>query len=350
MKDINKILLITLTNIGDAVLTLPVALVLKERFPSAQLDVLLGPRAQGLFRKIPYFHQTIVYDKRITLSEKIKLVLKLRKEKYDLIVDLRHSLFPLFIGARYHTPLLFRVPEQIRHKRDFHLYKLKLSGVDFTPSESPGSPWAGKEYLPRTNVLVRGLLRKGRVKASPFLTGVTNFSFDNPLGISADEERRIDELLADKGIYPEDKLIVLAPGARDKKKRWDPEKFACLVDKLTEQGKVILVGGAEEKGVINEVISLTAEKPLRLDGEIDLKELAVLLKRCTLFIGNDSAPMQIASLLRTPTIGIFGPTDVQRFKPLGKKSRVIKNGSSMNSVKPEEVLEAARELLKDSPC
>jgi len=65
---------------------------------------------------------------------------------------------------------------------------------------------------------VRGLLRKDGVKAPPFLTGVTNFSFGNPLGISSVEERRIDELLADKGIYPEDKLIVLAPGQETRKK------------------------------------------------------------------------------------------------------------------------------------
>lgn len=306
MKNINKILLITLTNIGDAVLTLPVALVLREKFPSARLDVLLGPRPQQLFKKISYFHQAIVYDKRVILREKIKLVLKLKKEKYDLIVDLRHSLFPLFIGARYRTPLLFRIPEQIRHIRDFHLRKLKLSGVEFT-----------------------------------------NFSSDNPFGVSSDEKEKIDELLADKGIYPEDKLIVLAPGANDKVKRWKAENFAWLSDKLTEQKKVILVGSKEDSKSIDKIVSLSVNMPLRLDGQLGLKDLAVLLKRCALFIGNDSAPMHISSLLGIPVVGIFGPTDVERSKPLSKKSRAIKNGSSIDSVKPEEVLEAAKELLKD---
>ncbi len=305
-RNINKILLITLTNIGDAVLTLPVALVLREKFPSARLDALLGPRPQQLFKKISYFHQTIAYDKRIILREKIKLVLKLRKEKYDFIVDLRHSLFPLFIGAKYHTPLLFRIPEQIRHIRDFHLYKLKLSGVEFT-----------------------------------------NFSSDNPFGISPDEKERIDELLADKGVCPEDKLIVLAPGAKDKIKRWKAENFAWLSDKLTEQRKVILVGSKEDKKIIDRIVSLLEKEVLRLDGQLGLKDLVVLLKRCALFIGNDSAPMHMSSLLEIPTIGIFGPTDVKKAGPLGKRSKAIKKGSSIDSVKLEEVLEAAKELLKD---
>ncbi len=306
MKNVNKILLITLTNIGDAVLSLPVVLVLKEKYPSAKLDVLLGQPPAELFKKISYFRQVIVYNKKVSWLRKLNLILRLRREKYDLIIDLRHSLFPLFIGAKRHTPLLFRVPKKIKHIRDFYLWKLKISGVNFS-----------------------------------------TFSLHNLFAISPNEEKMVNNFLKTKGIYEQDKLIIFAPGAKDKIKRWRTENFAWLSDKLTEQGRIILVGSSEEKNVIDEIISFARKIPLRLDGKIDLKNLIVLLKRCSLFVGNDSAPMHISSLLENPTIGIFGPTDVEKFKPLGKKSRVIKKGASINLVKPQEVLEVAKELIKN---
>jgi len=306
LKDIRKILLITLTNIGDAVLTLPVALVLKEKFPSAYLDVLLGPKPYELFRNIPYFSKVIPYDKRMPCFRKIRLILKLRRERYDLVVDLRHSLFPLFLKPRYSTPLLFKVSKEIKHKQDFHLYKLKLAGVDFV-----------------------------------------GFSSDNPFGINFNEGRKIDDLLISKGIYSEDKLIVLAPSARDRGKRWGAQNFARLSDALSREGKVVLVGSKEDKEVIEEVLFFSKSKPLRLDGELDLRDLVVLLKRADLFIGNDSAPMQIASLLGIPTIGIFGPTEVEKYKPLGDRSRAIRKGRSVDLVLPEEVLKLAKELIRD---
>jgi heptosyltransferase III len=60
-----------------------------------------------------------------------------------------------------------------------------------------------------------------------------------------------------------------------------------------------------------------------LAGRLTLKQLAALLKRAVLFVGNDSAPMHMAQAVRTPVIALFGPSGVHNWGPRGERDRVI---------------------------
>src|SRR3989338_8608767 len=100
LSNIRKILFITLSNIGDTVLTLPVLSALKDNFPNAVIDVVVGPRPEQVFKKDPRVNRVFVYDKHAGLKDKMGFIQKLRAEKYDLAIDMKTSLFPFLIGAK----------------------------------------------------------------------------------------------------------------------------------------------------------------------------------------------------------------------------------------------------------
>jgi len=101
-----KILFITLSNIGDVILTLSVFSALKDSFQKEKIDVVVGPRAKEVFQKDPRVGNLFIYDKHANLKEKIAFIKKIRKKNYDLAVDMRASLIPLLIGARKRTSLI----------------------------------------------------------------------------------------------------------------------------------------------------------------------------------------------------------------------------------------------------
>jgi ADP-heptose:LPS heptosyltransferase len=134
----------------------------------------------------------------------------------------------------------------------------------------------------------------------------------------SEQEQRVAELFLRGSSFCDKKLLVAIHGGGHyfARKRWSIANFIEIIRFLTiELGvQVVLVGGHEDvedsliiKSMVPEVISAV--------GMLKLAETAALLKRCCLFIGNDSGPLHLAAALEVPTIGLFGPTDPRQFYP-----------------------------------
>ena len=76
LSNIHKILFITLSNIGDVILTLPVLSVLKDNFPDAFIDVVVGPRPEEVFKKDPRVSKVFIYNKHAALKDKMRFIRK----------------------------------------------------------------------------------------------------------------------------------------------------------------------------------------------------------------------------------------------------------------------------------
>src|SRR3989338_438253 len=114
---VRKILLISLTNLGDVILTTPVMAALRENFSGASLSVLIGPKAEELLRGSRTVNEVILYNKHLGILDKLKLVKALREKKFDLVVDLRDTLIPYLIGAGRLPRLFFkRSPVSMRER------------------------------------------------------------------------------------------------------------------------------------------------------------------------------------------------------------------------------------------
>lgn len=320
LNSVKRILIVSLSNIGDAVLTLPVFGALQENFREAQIDVVVGPRAKEVFEADPRVDTVFVYDKRASAASKLKLVLALRKKKYDLIVDLRNSLFRYLAGAKAWNKPVLNLPEEVVHKIDEHLSKIKTLGIKSEPKFYP--IW------------------------------ISQIDADNAL-----------KLVRKKGITDEEQVVCVSPGAKSYIKRWSEGGFAKVCDKLIEEFKVkvLFVGDEGDRLICERIINSMKHYAVSVAGMTNLRELAWCIKRSKLLITNDSAPLHIAGSLGVPSIAIFGPTDHRKYGPRqGLGVALYKtlhcspcevalcryNLECMRAVTAEEVLEAARKILK----
>ncbi|MCM8799574.1 MAG: lipopolysaccharide heptosyltransferase II [Candidatus Omnitrophica bacterium] len=317
---ISKILFITLSNIGDAILTLPVLDRLKESFSPCLITVVAGQRNFDIFKDNPYIEKVIIYDKKWPLRKKIELFFELRRKKFDIIVDIRHSLYGVLLPAKFKSPLFRFIPKDIKHKKYQHLYLIKKMVVDFQ-----------KE------------------------------SKDKIFYIKEEDKNYIDELLKKNGIDPQDKIIVVASGAKSHLKRWPKENYINLINELKKDFKIFLVGDNDDISDNRYIFKNTKDNVYDLTGKTTLGELASLLKRSALLITNDSAVMHLASYLGIPTVAIFGPTDENRYSPWSKNSLVVKKEifcrpcskaqcrfntiDCMRLIRPQDVLRAVEDIL-----
>ncbi|UCD55402.1 MAG: lipopolysaccharide heptosyltransferase II [Candidatus Omnitrophota bacterium] len=278
---IKRILAITLSNVGDIILTTPVIEVLLREFPGARLDVMVGPRGKEIFQCHKKLRNLIIYDKKAPFFEKFKLFLKLRSARYDLLVDLRHTILPFVLGARYKTNPFQRAPEEPAHKKDVHLSRLKNLGID-----------------------------------------TSNNNFHIP--IEETDKRYIDNLL---GALKGKPFIVVAPGAKSHVKRWPLKYFAELSDTLKNDlgYEIILTGGENDRIVIERILFYMKTKPVNLLEKTNICQLTYLIGKSKLLITNDSAPMHVGSACGAPTVAFFGPTDEKKYGPLTKAgSKVLR--------------------------
>ncbi len=319
MKSAKKILVITLSNIGDAVLTLPVMDALRAQYGEAEIDVVAGPRSAEVFLSDPRINKVYVYDKSAPLARKAGLMLELRKRRYDLLVDLRNSMFGFFAGARASNGPAKVTAGEAKHKTEEHLDRIRQLGIDAKYAPSP--VWIGKH-----------------------------------------DEEKARILLRDKGISDADRLICVSPGAKSHIKKWSEGGFAKACDMLAAsyKMKVVFVGDASEKETCQRIINMMRSYAVSTAGSTNLRELAWIIKRSSLLITNDSAPLHIAGSVGTPVVAIFGPTDPKKYGPRQGAGVAVSrklhcspceaaqcryNLECMKSVTVEEVFDTAKKVL-----
>jgi len=279
---VRRILVITLSNIGDIILTTPVVQSLVEEFKDAKIDIMVSPNGRELFSSNENIKDVIIYDKKSSPFSKFKLFLNLRGKKYDLVVDLRNTILPLILGAKFITNP-FRHDQKTRlHKKRIHLGRLEEIGIDTAKNYF---------YIP----------------------------------IKGDDKEYIDKVLFEFRGKP---FIVVSPGAKSHVKRWPLKNFANLCDMLKRSlgYEIVLIGDANDRIVIERVLFYMKTKPLNLIEKTNIGQLAYLVKKAALLITNDSAPLHVGSAVDAKILAFFGPTDEKKYGPLTKsQSRVLRN-------------------------
>lgn len=278
-----KILVISLSNIGDIVLTFPVIDILKRDFPQARLDIVLGPLGKSLVSDNPVFNKVYIYDKKQPPWITLKWILGLAVERYDLVVDLRNTAIPFMIFPGQRTPLTLPRKPGV-HMRQQHLSRLKT---------------------------------------------VHNFQNLSDarfcLNFSAEDKDFVHQHLA----FHESKLITFAPGSRSETKRWREDGFAKLGDMISSKkgGAIVIAGDDNDAPVAGRIKNLMTGPVIDLTGKLNLNQLAYLISISRFVIANDSAPLHLASYMNVPVIALFGPTDPGLYGPWGDKYLMLrKNG------------------------
>jgi lipopolysaccharide heptosyltransferase II len=315
---VKRILVITLSNIGDIILTTPVIRALADEFPDARIDVMTGPKGKEIFEKDPAVFKLIIYDKRMPMAEKRRLQLKLKKLQYDLVADLKNTIFPLLIGPKYRTATIQRFPKSVVHSSSRHLHRLKSMGIECANEKS-------YIYIPK------------------------------------EDEDYVSNMIRKEGIGSP--MVVVNAGAKSHLKRWTAEGFAGLSDRIIMEcgAEVVFIGTDEDRDVVANIIKMMKNRPHDIVGRTNLRQLASLLKRSSLVITNDSAPLHLACAVGAKVLALFGPTDPKIYGPTGEfdvsinkklfcspceKAVCAHNYECMKSIKADEVFDAARMMLE----
>lgn len=308
MKEkIEKILVISLQGIGDLLLFTPCLPILKRNFPHAKISMLILHHTKEIIEDNPNITDMITYQCQTKLDylKKLKLLIRLRKEKFDLAIcafpsGKRSAIIAYLTGANVRCgheytfikklPFLFNIKVDvpyIKHVVDLNLDLMSAIGIDVTKADK-------KLFFP--------LFPQDR-------TFIINF-------------------LQKNNISNQDLLIGINQGAMvlRRNKCWSKEKFIQLIEKLIKQfkAKIVLVGGYSERYISKEIITIFKTNVVDFTGLLSLKQSAALIEKCNLFIGNDSALIHISVAVDTPIVAIFGPTDPCLYGPYGSKHIVIR--------------------------
>lgn len=341
-RTVRTILVVLLCPLGDTLFATPALRALRRRFPEAEITVLCWASNEPLLRYNPHVNHVVACPGGLDLAVSS---LRMLERRFDLGVGLSHF-------GTWVTPF-FRATERI----GFPVFD------------------------------VFDARRLGRLYGRPVPDARDRHAIEYCLGVVAEAGARPDGLHMELHTGPAEKararellaslrrpVVAMHAGADHfPAKRWPPERFADLADRLAARfgASVVLVGGPDDVPLSAEIARRVRQAPLLdLTGRLALLETAALLERVDLMIGNDSGPLHMAQAVGTPVVGLFGPSDPRNFAPLDPRHRVVvgtcsrgrrcvrwMNGpirylqatecrcEAMRTISVESVLAAAAELL-----
>jgi len=305
-----KILIIALSGIGDALMFTPALKLLRAQLPDAQIDVLvMFNGAHDIFINNPNINNVYRFDFiREGSFNSLNYILSLRG-KYDASINVypsnrkEYNIISFLIGAKNKTAVKYL-------RKDFSDFGF-LNNTRITENDSL--------HNVQTNIkLVEKLLNK-------------NFDEEPPLELlmTVEDEIHSQKFLSENNISNNDLIIGFHPGCATLKnhikRRWEPEKFAELGKKLVNdhQAKILVFGGPDEDELKNSVkskIGLQNAVVVSTDG---ILQSAAIMKRCKVFVTNDSSQMHIAAALNLKVVAIIGPTNPNYIYPWKTEHKIV---------------------------
>jgi predicted lipopolysaccharide heptosyltransferase III len=299
LAKVRQILVIKLRYIGDVLLCTPVIESLKRSLPQASITMLVNAGTEEVLSHNPYLHDVVVVPQNKDWRRQTDLILRLRSKRFDLALDLTDGDRSAILGF--------------------------LSGASYRVGFNSENRW-------------RGVLYHRVVKADRHGMHAVNYHLEmlqdigckldhhGPRLYPSDHDRSVaDRGLFDKGLPKNSPFAVIHPGSRWWFKSWPPEKFSDLAKRIHGSlgYSVIVVGGPKDVKAADEIVLACGSWVKSLAGQISLLQLAALVQRALLFVGNDAGPMHIAAAMGTPVVALFGPTDPQVWGPWGAGHEVI---------------------------
>ncbi len=302
-----RILFITSTRVGDAILSTGLLHHLIGEHPGARVTVACGPAAAPLFEAVPGLERLIPVDKM-----------------------LRSLHWPLLWGPLLWTSCFGRPWDALVDLRNSPLYYLLPAAQRWKMGRSSGD-------------------NSHRVLKLARIMGLQ----DNPpsphLWLSDAHRDKAAALIPDGP-----PVLALGPTANWRAKTWRAEHFSALIETLTGPGgmlpaaRVAVFGRDNERpGVINLLDGIPAGQRIDLVGRVSLLEAFACLQRSDFYIGNDSGLMHLAAASGIPTLGLFGPSLDQLYAPWGVGAGVVRTPQSFDEIFPPNFDHRTSDTLMD---
>jgi lipopolysaccharide heptosyltransferase II len=289
---IKKILCIKPRGIGDIVLSTIIIDNLKSYFPGVKIDYLTETFAKPCIEDNPNIHNIL------TMGQKefpLWVALRIRKEKYDLILDLWSN--PRSAQITFLSGVKYRVGYSYRGRR--YAYNILAT------SERGGCHSAehNLELLKAISVPIIS-------KEIQYYISVKDREYAKSIFKSNFEDK--------------DFVVGIIPAGGWDSKRCEVSKWIEISERIYNDynAKFLILWGPGDKQDADNIINVLGKKAV-LAPQTDIRQISGLISLCNLVIANDSGPMHISAALGRPTIGIFGPTDPKAHRPYSPISDYI---------------------------
>ena len=345
---ISSILIRAPSWIGDSIMTLPALRELRRMFPEARLTMSVKPLVKDVFEGFDAVDDVRVYQREgaaglVALPTAAR---NLSRQGFDAAILLQNAFEAAVL------PFLARVPVRAGFGTE---------GRGFLLTDSVRLPARVRSF----HLMQYYLYLVAEIEKRFFGTSGVEMSRPRYELEASDEFRtRARSLLEENGAYSGKSLVAITPGATNSRaKRWKPERFAALANRLmgARDCTVVFVGGKAEVGIGREIIAQMSATPVFLTGKTSVGELAGVLSLCDLVVSNDTGPAYMAAALMRPTLTIFGPTDPNLICPTSRTAYSISvpvecapcmlrdcpiDHQCMTGITVDRVYEKATELLE----
>lgn len=314
LKHVKRILVIRMGPFGETLLITPVLRALRSSLPHAHITVMVGFDKVDLVSENPNINEVIAYEK-----QDAELIHELRRHHFHMAVILQPTfrlvLLALIAGIKYRVGF--------ETKRGGKLLLIKSAKNDRKQHETD-------RYLD----VVRA-------------AGIRPVTREIEMSVTEDAQKWARELLIRSGISKERLLIGINPGCFWQNRRWAKERFAEVGDILASEydAHILITTGPSEIGLGGEIAAMMNHEPVILENTTPMR-VAAALKQCALLISNDTGPMHIGIAVGTPTIGLFGISDPNRWGPIASQHAIVRR-KSIEAITIGDVMAVARKKIDE---
>ena len=290
-EQIKRILIIRLAPLGETVLTTPVIRALRQHFRDAHIAYMVAPMREDLVSANSHLNEVLTYQASVP-----KLIYQMARRRFQMAVVLQPT-FRLVL----HT-FLARIPFRVGFETNTGGKKLLSLAVPNNTAQHET-----QRYLD----VVRALDIE-----------VTD---DEPeVFVDSAGTAWVNNLLEHQKLNDSSPIIGLNPGAATTYRRWHASNFATLGDQLHEAygAHIVITTGPREGGLADRVARQMSHLPVIVNQTTPI-QLAALLQRCDLYISNDTGPMHLSTAVKTPTVALFGASNLIQWAPPWDKHAVV---------------------------
>jgi lipopolysaccharide heptosyltransferase I len=311
-----KILIIKLSALGDIVHTFPAISYLRARFPEAQIDWAVSREAAILVESHPEIHRAIVIDSKgwkrsLSISSLLQFRRKMRQTHYDILFDLQGNLKSGWVTAtcKADRKIGFASP--------------------FLP-EWPNKLATRERFLPP---------KGGNIRMDYLATVAAAFNEPPPemerstveLRIDEATRRQLDDLLRHPHLLGR-KVVMVSPGSAWKNKCVTFDALLDFLQRLSEREELsfLWVWGSSDERLLVERLALHFPLTSLVLPKLPLPALQNIMGRVDRLIAMDSLPLHLCGTTGTPTLSVFGPSNAEKYRPLGERHKVIQGECPYN--------------------
>jgi heptosyltransferase-2 len=307
---IMKILVLALSGIGDALMFTPALSLLKKTYPDADIDALVMINGvKEIYERNPDISKVIYFDFiKSGVIKSIRFIASLRGN-YNASINVypsnrkEYNIINFLIGAKQKTAVEY----------------LRMNNSNFGWLNNVTIKEDDNLHNVEENIrLVEKLINK-KLNERPKLQ----------IYLSKEDEQYADDYLKHIGIKKDELVVGFHPGCATLKnhikRRWEPEKFSEIGKKLIEEydARIIIFGGPEETELKHSVSGGIDSGHVHVIRTDNLIHSAAVMKRCDLFITNDSSLMHVSSALGLKVIAIIGPTNTNYIHPWQTEHKIV---------------------------